>query len=98
MKPDDQHKWSNVEEQLDKAICEIMFNAGGDTPSLGVLLGIFHTPGSMPARAQEHAAAIEALVGENAWHAALLSDEQRIELSNELVSMLRFVCHRGDVP
>lgn len=95
---DEESQWVNVEEQLDKAISEVMFAAKGGTPSLGVLLDIFRTPGSLPAGARERAEAIEALVGESESDADALSHDQKLDLSNLLVDFLRFACRRGAQP
>ena len=93
---EDEYKWANLEEQLDKAICELTFDACGGTPSLAVLVGLFRTPGALPEAVREHAAALTSVVGEHAGDAVRLSEEGRTALSSEIVAMLRFVCHRGD--
>jgi hypothetical protein len=97
--PDDEHKWANLEEQLYKAISSMMVDGGkGGTPSLGVLVGIFRTPGGLPEAAKARAKEIESLVEGSSYDARSLKKDTRIELADRLVALLRFVCHRGDWP
>jgi hypothetical protein len=92
-------KWDNLEEKIDQAIHEVMFtDASGGTPSLAALLGVIKTAGSVPAPAQERANRISALVGNLGGNAAQLSGDAKIQLGNDLLAFLRFVCHRGNYP
>lgn len=100
---DDAH-WANLETKLDQAICELMFaDPREGAPTLGVLLGMLRLPGGIPVAAGEYARKIrdrmrapDSLSRDN-WLVEMGPDERR-ELSNDLVAMLRFVCHRGKWP
>jgi hypothetical protein len=90
--------WENLEEKLDQAITELMFDDGKDgAPTLGVLRGILKTPGAVPAAAEERAKELLRLSAGAAYPGWVesSSDTQRIDLANGLVSFLRFVCKRG---
>ncbi|HKY37200.1 MAG TPA: hypothetical protein VJN18_14755 [Polyangiaceae bacterium] len=84
--------WEAVEEKLDQAITEVMLTDGWrDAPTLVILESVIERDAPLPARvkAKRLMQLLELRVPE-------MTEEQTIELSNELVGLLRFVCHRGD--
>jgi len=83
--------WAELEDKLDAAITEVMLTDDWrDAPTLTVLSGMLE--GDPPLPVKVHAKRIvELLQG----RVAELDADARRELSDELVSLLRFVCHEG---
>lgn len=86
--------WDNFEEKIDQAICELMLNDhwrkhGAPTLEL-VLYGMLkhHAPPPIKREATKLLELLKKPVTK-------MDDGERIDLSNELVGLLRFVCHRG---
>jgi len=105
-------RWRNLESTTAQAIDSVMFteNSVFIVSALSRLDGVLRA--EQPEGARERAAALQRMlrapegfdvgvaaplaVGErHAWLAEMPRDAQR-ELAEELISFLRFVCHRGD--
>jgi hypothetical protein len=88
----------NIETLLENAISESLFRLRTDgTPSLGILLGQLgpdQLPQGMPSWFTTRASKIVAFER----NVAKLTTEDRHDLGGKLVSLLRFVCHRGERP
>jgi len=84
--------WETFEEKIDQAMCEVMLTDGWrDAPTLTMVLhGMLrhHAPPAIKKQAAPLLALLETPLAE-------MTDVQCIELSNELVALMRFVCHRG---
>ena len=110
----DDTRWRNLERNTAQAIDSLMFteNSVFIVSALSRLDGVLRT--EQPEGARERAAKLQrmlrapdgfdpgvaappALGERHAWFAAMPRDAQR-ELSEELISFLRFVCHRGEAP
>lgn len=84
--------WEDFEEKIDQAMCEVMFNDNwreATTLSMVLVPMLDHTaPPAIKQRAANLRELLKTPVGD-------MTDTQRSELTDELVGLLRFICHQG---
>jgi hypothetical protein len=83
--------WDDVEDKLDQAISEVMLtDEWRNAPTLLILRDVIEHHAPLPAKVEARR-----LLDLLDKPLASLDDLERIELGNQLVGVLRFVCHRG---
>lgn len=84
--------WDDFEEKIEQAMCEVMLNDNWrDAPMLTMVLkSMLELRAPEPIKKQG-ARLVELL----ATPLGNMTDGQRGDVSNELVDLMRFACHRG---
>jgi hypothetical protein len=87
----DSQKWDDVEDKLDQALSDVMLTDGWrDTPNLIILRDVIEMDAPLPAKVKA-----KRLVELLDIPLRDLDDLQRLELSERLLELYRFVCRRG---